>query len=256
MNRCSPRLFAALLLLACLPLTGCVTAKYKLMPKTDTAAPPSLNLQTASPAATATLHAVVVFRGPGSWKRDAYWDEYLVTLTNPGTTALRLDTVVLADQIGASNFLGTDPWELDKLSRVRLKVAKRSGLHIAIGTGATAAWLGSGALFLANFYGGSVSAVSLGAAGFLAIPLVALGSGVRVLVARHAIREEFARRRLVLPASLPPGASLSGSLFFPVTPGPRRLLLRFKDETGIRHDLTLDLAPLADLHLKPAAKAR
>ncbi len=52
-----------------------------------------------------------------------------------------------------------------------------------------------------------------------------------------------------------PGASAQGSLFFPMTPGPRRLTLRsYAGEA--RLEVTLELKPLAGLHLapKPAKK--
>jgi hypothetical protein len=239
---------------ATLLLAGCVSGKYKMAPK-QTAAP-SLDLKVAEPAVDATLHGVIVFHGAGSWKRDAYWDEYLVTVTNLQTVPLTLDAVILIDLEDLVNLPGSHPWELEKTSRNRLKVAKRTGRNIALGAGATAAWVGSAMLVASNItiWGGvtNTTAVAAGGAAFVGIPLVAVGSGVRTLVARHGINKEFDRRRLVLPLTLPAGGSRSGSLFFPVTPGPRRLLLQFKDPTGETHELAVDLMPLSDLHLKPA----
>jgi hypothetical protein len=101
----------------------------------------------------------------------------------------------------------------------------------------------------------NAGAVTAGATGMIGIPLVLLGSGVRTMVARHAITAEFDRRALALPLPLAPGETRTGSLFFPVTPGPTRLFLLLKDTAGNGQDLVLDLAPLAGLHLPPANPA-
>jgi hypothetical protein len=67
------------------------------------------------------------------------------------------------------------------------------------------------------------------------------------------VQQEFTRRRLALPRTLGPGETVTGSLFFPMTPGPQRLILKTQSGEGPR-ELTLELKPLADLHLKPAGK--
>lgn len=243
-------------------LAGCVSSKYKLAakPAADDAPPPTLELQASGPAAQATLHAVIVFHGPGSWKKDAYWDEYVLTVTNPGTAPLTLDHAMLTDRPGLGTLPGASPWPIEQASRERLKVAKRTGRQIALGAGATAAWVGSVALIATNMtlWGGvtNATAVGVGTVGFIGIPLVALGSGVRTLVARHTIRQEFDRRQLALPLLLAPGTTRTGSLFFPVTPTPARLLLRCKDEAGLTHDLVFDLTPLSGLHLDPSTPQR
>lgn len=243
-------------------LSGCVSSKYKLAakPAAGTAPPPTLELQAAGDTGRATLHAVIVYHGPGSWKKDAYWDEYVLTVSNPGPTPLTLDRAVLTDRPGVGTLPGDNPWPIERTSRERLKVAKHTGRQIALGAGATAAWVGSVALIASNLtlWGGvtNATAVGVGTVGFIGIPLVALGSGVRTLVARHTIRQEFDRRQLALPQVLAPGAARTGSLFFPITPAPARLLLRLKDEAGLTHDLTFDLTPLSGLHLPPAVPAK
>ncbi|RXK53704.1 hypothetical protein ESB00_18635 [Oleiharenicola lentus] len=257
-----PARLAPLFVVAALTLTGCVSAKYKLAPKSPahTSPPPALEITAASSTAHATLHTVVVFHGPGSWKRDAYWDEYIVTLTNTAEVPLTFDQAVLYNLTDHESRPGHNPWELDKISRHRLKVAKRTGRNLALGVGITGAWVGSLSLVASNItiWGGvsNASAVTAGAAGMIGIPLVLLGSSVRTMVARRAIATEFARRELDLPLTLAPGDSRTGSLFFPVTPGPTRLFLQGGDASGHGHDLTLDLTPLAGLHLRPAKPAR
>lgn len=71
---------------------------------------------------------------------------------------------------------------------------------------------------------------------------------------RRKVHVEFERRRLVLPVSMAPGTKMAGSLFFPMAPGPQRLVLIGRaGDAPI--ELSLDLEPLAGLHLKPK-KAR
>jgi len=66
---------------------------------------------------------------------------------------------------------------------------------------------------------------------------------------KAAVQSEFQRRRLNLPLTLTPGQTATGSLFFPVTPGPQRLIVHGHDgEQPL--DVTLELGPLATLHLK------
>ena len=64
------------------------------------------------------------------------------------------------------------------------------------------------------------------------------------------VQAEFARRRLSLPQTLAPVASLSGSLFFPITPGPRRLILQGSGR-GVPMVITLELSQLVELHIAP-----
>ncbi|MBI2498132.1 MAG: hypothetical protein HYV75_09590 [Opitutae bacterium] len=125
---------------------------------------------------------------------------------------------------------------------------------------------GAGAVVL---YAGAVTAVSLGglmagpgAAGAGAgaallnvIPVVAVVDITAVAIMNHQNKEkvvaEFNRRRLPLPLTLAPGESVTGSFFFPMTPGPQRLIIKGQAAESPM-ELVLELKPLASLHLKPA----
>ncbi len=242
-------------------LTGCVSAKYKMAPK-ETPPPLALNLNTTQPSAAVVLHTVIVYKGPGSWKNEAYWDEYVCTIANRGTSLLTVESAVLTDALGAEQICGSDPWVLEKISRENLKKYSHLGRKILLGVGLTAGWAFSGGVAVAAAWAGSAPLAAVAGATFFAIPVWAVGSGVRILVARSAIREEFNRRRIATPLVLQPGETKQGSLFFPVSPGPQRMVLRCSAE-GAPQNLTLDLAPLAGLHLlkevaapAPAAPAK
>ncbi len=111
----------------------------------------------------------------------------------------------------------------------------------------TAAAAGGGA-------GGWAAMGAGAAAGAVAIPVFVGGSLYRNVHGRHEVEREFERRRLKLPAEIAPGATVTGSLFFPITPGPSRLTLRVRLD-GQPAVEAIDLAALKDLHLKLPAKA-
>jgi hypothetical protein len=247
---------AAALGAAALALCGCVTRSYKLAPK-NTPAPVTLHLEAAQPPVEAAVHHVIVYHGPGSWKREAYWDEYVVSLSNRGLAPITIDAVVLHDQQGAPVEPGVDPWALERLSKKwwETNAARQTGAYVVLGVGTAAGAGVAMASVYSGLMGASVSAGAstagtIGAATAFTLPLVAVGTVVANLHSKHKIDAEFARRRLPLPLTLAPGQTVQGSLFFRITPGPQRLALhgRAADQPC---DVTIPLTPLAGLHFAP-----
>jgi hypothetical protein len=237
----------ALLLGASLLLTGCVSTKYKMAPK-NTPPPIILNLATVQPPVAAVLHTVIVYQGPGSWKKAAYWDEYVVSITNQGPEPLIIESALLVDALNAEQLCGSNPWELEDLSRENLKKFEHYGRKIMIGAGLATGWVASGGVLVAAAWAGDTALFTVAGTVFVALPVWALGSGVRVLIARSSVTSEFTRRRIALPLKLNPGDTKPGSLFFPISPGPQRIVLRCRTN-GVTPSVTLDLTPLAGLHL-------
>jgi len=102
---------------------------------------------------------------------------------------------------------------------------------------------------------GAASVVgAVGAVTFVALPVVAAGTVYANVHNKHKVEAEFARRRLALPATIPPGGTAQGSLFFRITPAPRQLVLSGRSGDEPR-DLLFDLSPLAGLHLRQPAGA-
>lgn len=227
------------LLLAILPLTGCVNVKYRAAPKSTPAAT-ALNLSVMKPPVEAVLHTVVVFHGPGSWKRDAYWDEYVVSLTNRGGTPLVLEMASLTDFTGTSSAASDNPWLLESQSRTReaeLK-AKVKNVVVQVGSGYVGVSLAAtGALAVGGFLGGVI-----------ALPAYVAGHIYVNVHSREKIQDEFTRRRLALPATIAPGATVQGSFFFRISPSPRHLSMLFQQD-GAYDKVLLDLTTLAGLHL-------
>jgi hypothetical protein len=239
----------------CLLAAGCVTSKKYRLAKADTPPAGTLGWQAVQPPVELTLDSVIVFKGPGSWKREARWDEYVVSLANRGPVPLRVDSAGLTDVLGQVQVPGDDPWRLEKLSYTNWDKYGKTGLKLLAGAGVVTLYAGA---VMASAYGGimgGTAAAGGGAAALAIIPVVALVDVTAVAVMNHQnkakVQAEFDHRRLVLPLTLAPGASVEGSFFFPMTPGPQRLQLKGQaGDTPV--EVGLDLKPLAGLHLKPA----
>jgi len=257
----APAFFRLLLLTGmALMLTGCVTSKkYKMAKKEGMPPARMFDWQASASSADLTLHSVIVFKGPGSWKREARWDEYTVTVANRGSAPLVVGEAVLIDLLGQPQVSGVEPWKLEKLSYTNWDKYGKTGLKLLAGAGAVTLY---GAAVVATSLGsimGGGAAAGGGVAILNIIPVVALVDITAVAIMNNQNKKkvvaEFNRRRLALPLTIPGGQSVTGSFFFPMTPGPRKMFLR-----GGRGDqpveLALDLAPLAGLHIKPGAQKK
>ena len=228
--------------LAALALSGCVSAKYQPADK-NISSPFLLNLTAAQPPVAATVISVIPYHGLGSWKRDAYWDEYVVSVANSGSAPLVVESASLTDFRGDATAPGADPWLLERQSMTRQEELNRTNKATLVQVGAVAA--GGVSAFGAAF-GGAAGAASA----FAVLPVYVAGAVVRNVGSRHDIEAEFARRQLALPATIAPGQTVQGSLFFRISPGPQRLALSGRagaDPVAV----VIDLAPFKGLHLQP-----
>lgn len=237
-------------------LSGCVTStKYK-MAKENTPPAQSLGWSVTTPPVELTLETIIVFKGPGSWKREARWDEYVVRFTNRGAEPLTIDSAVLTDLLGQQQLPGDDPWKLEKLSHTNWDKYGKTGLKLLAGAGAVVVYAGAVSAVAATSFLSAGGAAG-GATVLSVIPLIAVVNIGVVAVMNHnnkvAVQTEFARRRLKLPLIIAPGANAEGSFFFPMTPGPQRLIVKARSG-DLPVELVLDLKPLAGLHLDSAKK--
>jgi hypothetical protein len=234
-------------------LSGCVSSKKYRMAKQDVTPTQLLNWSTTSPDTDLTLATMIVFKSPGSWKREARWDEYVIQIHHRGDLPLIVESAELVDVLDQSQFPGDDPWALEKLSLTNWDKYGKTGLKLLAGAGALAVYTGA-------MVGVAYGSILAGGAGGTAlavlniVPVIALVDIVAVSAInrknKSAVQAEFDRRRLVLPLVVESGSPPTGSLFFPMTPGPKTLRLRGRQGTA-HVELMLDLAPLENLHLKP-----
>ena len=229
-------------------LSSCLSHRYRAAPKGTPPALP-LNYNGVSPEIGVLLHSVIIYKGPGSWREEAYWDEYLVTVLNRTDQLVTISAAMLEEAPDVFQTAGSDPWKIEKDSRVKLKMYERTGRKILLGAGLTAAWLGTGFVtMMAAFSGASTGVVMAGVVTFYALPAIGLGTWIRTVSARSDIEKEFGRRRLVLPVTLGPHEGKAGSWFFPITPGPKRLIVYYPQGDRMLA-AALPLEQLGGLHL-------
>lgn len=253
------RAWVLLLLAGCLlGGSGCTTAKKYRLAKDDT--PPAVPLDWS--VAAATEHApvtlgvehVITFKGPGSWKREARWDEFVLRMENHGDEPLVIESAELLDLHGVAQRPGTDPWALEKLSYTNWDKYGKTGLQLVAGAGGVVLYAGAvTAVGLGAALSGGAAA-GAGAAALNIIPIVAVVNIGTVVVLNRQNKEkvgaEFERRRLVLPLEVAARSGRQGSWFFPMTPSPQALVVRGW-RGGQPVELTLPLPELARLHLRP-----
>jgi hypothetical protein len=145
---------------------GCVATKYKLAKKNT---PPVQLLNIAFPLSTPlqpTLAALIIYGGPGSWKRQALWDEYIITLENRGERPLIIDSAMLGDSAGTTYAAENDPWTLEKQSKKLEKQYRDRGEAFMRAAGPGVIIVGAGAATISAAAGSTVfvSAGMVGAA--------------------------------------------------------------------------------------------
>src|SRR3984893_11032310 len=231
-------------------LSACVSPNYKFA---DKGTPPAHALNRHFPPASldANLTSVITDGSPGSWKREAFWDEYLVALRNTSDQPLQLVGATLVDFAGTPRSAGDDPWALERESKTLERKYRDSGMAFARIAAPHVLVAGAEPVVIANAGIGTAGAAAAATATAVALPVygVAIWS-----INRHrksAITAEFNRRRLPLPLSLAPGETRTGSLFFPMVPNPRSLDLNWSNESGTG-DSVLSLDFLRGLHVTAA----
>jgi len=241
-------------LAATLYLTGCLSPRYRHASKKT---PHAVVLDRHFPPGPleSTLDTVIVSGGPGSWKRAAFWDEYVVTFHNAGDQPVQIAAVTLADFTGAARHPGDDPWKLQKESKSQAKRYKDAGMAFARAAAPRVLVPAAEPSVVAAAGVGTAGAAAAATATAVALPVygaTVLGINVHNKKAIHA---EFKRRRLPLPIVLGAGETRAGSLFFPMVPDPRSLTVSWSQESTGTHpgeggDSVLPLDFLRGLHVK------
>ena len=223
-------LLIALLLL----LSACADSRL-IKPEADSETPTlGLKAQNAD-GVKVTLRQIVVRDAPGSWVRNAAWDEYIVVLENNGSEFVSLQSIALSSDLLAETTHTTARTGLESASEQNMEALRRMGAGAMVGaavatTAMTAAFMSAGWTLATP-----------------AAPIAILAGGVYAWsdLRRRSkdgaiIDHQLDRRGVRLPATLAPGSELAGSAFFPITPEPRQLRLRYLID-GNERELTLEL---------------
>jgi len=239
-------------------LTGCIATKYQSADATVSATT-TLDLRATNSPLEICLDAVIVRDSPGSWKRSALWDEYAFAFANRGNATWRITGISAVGPEGRPVTSGHDPWDLE---RNTLDWWNNVGVEVAIGlefgagsalAGVTMGLATAGASLVAGPLLGDVVALNILAygVGVAAVPAALAAHGKAKLESKEKIAAEFHHRRTGLLVALPPGRETRGSAFFPVTPGPQRLLIEGRSGAETR-TADVELPFLAGLHRKSA----
>ncbi len=231
-----------------------MSAKYKFAGKHT---PPARALNIPFPPApvAANLASVITDGSPGSWKREAFWDEYIVTLRNTEDQPLQVVSITLVDFDGASLSPGADPWALERQSKTLERKYRDAGVTFARIAAPRILVASAEPAVIASAGIGAAGAAAVATATAVALPVYGLATWGRNRHYKAAIKKEFDRRRLPLPLRLAPGETRTGSLFFPMVPNPRALALNWAS-ASVSADSVLGLEFLRGLHIKAESAGR
>ena len=203
---------------------------------------------------SATLDWVIVRDGPGTWAKNADWDEYLISVRNDSAGPLSVSAITVTDSSGHQHGTVPSRKKLVKASKATAKRYKGEGIKVKAGVGG-GAMLATG-LVSANVAMGAGAAAAYGstaaagaAAGALVLAPVLVVGGVVKGVNNSKVNNEIERRQTSLPLQIEPGAARSFDLFFPIAPSPGEVRITYSDSTG-EHTVVVDTRSALDgLHL-------
>lgn len=230
-------------------------------------------MQTTQPLAAisdqrvaATLDWVIVRDGPGTWAKNADWDEYLLRVNNRTDQPIKVTQVIVVDSLDTRIEPQSGRKQLVKSSKKTARRYKESGIKVKAGRGAgtmlvagaavTVVGIGVANATVIGFWSGATTAGSMGAAasGLLLLgPALAVGGIVRG-VNNSKVNRQIELRQTVLPLEIPAGEELSIDVFFPLAPSPTMVVLTYTDASG-EHSLVIDTSTVLDgLHIDAATK--
>ena len=224
-------------------------------------------IQTTRPLATvsdqrvtATLDWVIVRDGPGTWARNADWDEYLMRVRNASDQPIQVISMTVIDSLETRVESQPGRKQLVKGSKQTARRYKKSGIKVKAGQGA-GTMLVAGAAVTAVGYGAGVVAVygsaygaAAGGAGAAASVLTLLGPALAVGgivrgVRNSAVNKQIEQRQTTLPLEVAASGELALDVFFPLAPSPGMVEVIYTDANG-ENSLIVDTSvALNGLHI-------
>jgi len=226
-------------------------------------------IQTTQPLAVSSdqrvetiLDWVIVRDGPGTWAKNADWDEYLLRVDNRSDQPIKVMQLTVVDSLDTRIEPQPGRKQLVKNSKQTARRYKDSGIKVKAGrgvgtilvAGAAVTAIGVGAataVATTSLMSGAAAAGSAGAAagGLLLLgPALAVGGIVRG-VNNSKVNNEIELRQTLLPLEIPAGEKQGLTAFFPLAPSPNVVELIYVDATG-EHSLIIDTNEALDgLHI-------
>ena len=219
-------------------------------------------------AATAILDWVIVRDGPGTWAKNADWDQYLLRLENRSTTDLRITEVYVEDSMGTKVFPGRDRKGLIAGSKQALDRYQDADIKVKAGTGTAVM---AATVMGTTLVGGSVVGVGLAYTSFASLlgistsfgaAVTAAGAGLVLVGPAMVIRNRRNQRKVDariqdirsrLPFPVEAGMVKRAALFFPISPSPRHIVISYRQGESTQTLRLETRESLAGLHLGRAS---
>lgn len=236
-------------------LSSCASGT-KLLDEPRPGTPATPLTQASDENLNATLAWVIVRDGPGTWARNADWDEYQITLRAVPDANVGLLGVVLVDDLGTRIEPKNTRRQLVDGSRLARRRYAENGIEIragwnpaALAAAGAVAWYGVAAPLAV--VAGSTATASIALGAVVVAPVLVI-SGVMRSVNNNRVDDEIQRRSTHLPMMLPADQDTVIDLFFPITPAPSQVEVSYS-VNGIQHTVVIDTrVALAGLHLRTA----
>jgi hypothetical protein len=213
---------------------------------------------------SATLIWVIVRDGPGTWAKNADWDEYLLKVINETENNIQIINVDIVDSLGVKLATSSDYKELVNETYHTTKRYRESNQKVkaGIGIGTVMAVMAVGG---ATFAGAAATATAVAPAAALSggagLGGAALAGGLFVLVPtvvviglvrysnRKKVTQEIQKRHTALPATISSHKELTLNIFFPLAPSPTQLEITYMI-AGVKENLVVNTSEaLNGLHL-------
>ena len=210
------------------------------------------------------LEWVIVRDGPGTWARNADWDQYQFRVVNNSDSELLLTSITVVDSLGMEVFSQRDRADLVRSSRKTVKRYRDvADLRVKAGVNAGVMVAGGAALYYAaaavvtpslmtGFIAGSstAAATTTAAAGAITLVPVLIVGGVIRASNNGNVSEQIELRSGALPIGVKAGSEKEIDLFYPLAPSPRGVRIRYTIDS-VLGELTIDTSDiLYGLHLE------
>jgi len=194
-------------------------------------------LATASdPHLTVSLDWVIIRNGPGTWVKNAGWDEYLLRIRNQSTQPVRLTHLFIVDSLDTRIEPLSGRKQLIKGSKETSRRYKKSGIKIKAGAGratlrTAGLTAGGAALGAAAAGGGWATAGAIVGGGLVLAPILAVG-GVMRGSNNSKVSEAIELRHTEIPLELAANGEIRLDVFFPIAPSPKSLEIKYENGSG------------------------
>jgi len=243
-------------------LTGCGGTKLLTEPLPIDVTSPLVAVNNDS--IRVSLLGIIVRDGPGTWARNADWDEYLLTIANLTDSAIEIKEVNLTDLLGVVLMTNSDRRELVRLSRDMVNRYEDSDLEITSGIGAGTVLTAGGAIIAV----GTAAAVSVapaaalgGAASVGLAPAMLAGAvllspvfavaGLKRMSNVSKVSRVIEERSTDFPLMINSKEEVLIDLFYPLAPSPLQLEINYGDSSGDRNYILNTETVLSGLHILP-----